>query len=380
MLEQPIYHDPQILINTTKEIVVSFNRDEFHRAAIQTPSHEEPEEMRELVVETLAEEGYSPDVDTEGNIRVTRNPSGQVGTHLVFNTHIDTVPPYVPYSRDGNVIRGRGACDAKGPLAAMLDAFLQADIGDGQLTLALSPNEETAQTGGAFLSETLSADGYIVGEPTGLDVCIAARGNFGGHVTLTGESAHASSPSKGHNPLLAVGTLIDALEQYDDKSGPGRHEVLGNPTLAPTKIEAGGPVNQTPVDCTVSFDRRTVPPETVDGFTESLENYLSSQIPDNFHVEVEAAFPESPDPEAFATDRSSTLVETLAEISGGNIRPFEAATEASYFARDAPVVVFGPGVLADEEGPVAHATREYVSRFAVAEAAETLAATAEQLL
>lgn len=359
---------------------MSFNRDEFHRKAIETPSHEGVEEMRELLVETLSKENHPPEVDQKGNVVANRGTADSSGTHLILNTHIDTVPPHVSYERDGDTVRGRGACDAKGPLAAMIDAFCSADVDDGKLTLAITSDEETSQFGGAYLGDTLTADGYIVGEPTGLDVCPAARGNFGGQVTVFGESAHASDPTEGINPLRAVGTLIEALEQYDKHCGPGEHDVLGSPTLAPTRIEGGGPLNRTPSDCTVSFDRRTVPPETIDEFIDSLESYLRGRLPDIYRFEVEAAYPDSPNPEAFATDLDAELVQALADVSGGKIRPFGAATEASYFADDAPVVVFGPGVLADEDGPVAHADREYVSRSGVKEAAEMIQGTAERML
>ena len=356
-----------------------FDRETFLRRAIQTPSHDRVEAMRDLLVATLREQGYKPEIDEQGAVRVTRGTADSNGTHLVLNTHLDTVLPHVPYERDGDTVRGRGACDAKGSLAAMMDAFCAATLDDGQLTLAVTPNEETSQRGGAHLGATLPADGYIVGEPTGLDVCTAARGNFGGQVTIYGESAHASDPTQGTNPLRALGILIDALERYDEDYGPGEHEVLGNPTLVPTRIEGGGPLNQTPSDCTVSFDRRTVPPETIDEFVTSLQAYLEQQLPDTYRFEVQPAYSDSPNPEAFATNQNSALVETLTEISGGDIRPFGAATEASYFAEQGPVVVFGPGVLADEDGPVAHATREYVSLTAVQDAATLLQATVERL-
>jgi acetylornithine deacetylase/succinyl-diaminopimelate desuccinylase len=361
------------------EVAGVFDRDEFHRRAIQTPSHDGVAAMRELLVTTLTDEGYEPVIDEQGNVRVSRGSADSGGTHLVLNTHLDTVPPHVAYERDGDTVRGRGACDAKGPLAAMLDAFCAAELDDGRLTLAVTPNEETSQRGGAYLGETLAADGYIVGEPTGLDVCTGARGNFGGHVTIYGESAHAGDPSQGTNPPRAVGPLIEALEQYDEAHGPSEHELLGSPTLVPTHIEGGGPLNQTPADCTVSFDRRTVPPETIDEFVASLQEYLEQRLPSTYRFKIKPAYPDSPNPEAFATNGNSTLVETLTEVSGGAIRPFGAATEASYFAAHGPVVVFGPGVLADEAGPVAHASREYVSRAAVRDAAAILQTTVERL-
>ncbi|MEF8821201.1 MAG: M20 family metallopeptidase [Halovenus sp.] len=354
---------------------MAFTREAFHRAAIETPSHEDVTAMRELLVETLESEGIDPDSDSEGNV-LARRGSGE--TELVLNTHIDTVPPHIPYERDGDIVRGRGACDAKGPLAAFLDAFLTADIADSRLTLAITSNEETTQIGGAHLGETLSADGYIVGEPTGLDVCHAARGQFEGEVTIRGESGHASDPTNGTNAIRAAAPILQALESYDQRGGPGAHDLLGPPTLTPSVIEGGEAINQIPAECTIRFDRRTVPPETVESFFTDLESHLAEWLSDAYELDVGLVRPEMPAPEAFETDPGESLVEALLDASGGGLRPFGAATEASYF--DGPVVVFGPGVLADEHGPVAHADREYVDGGELEAAATAVRETIERFL
>lgn len=354
---------------------MSFQLDTFHEEAVSTPSHEDVTAMRDVLVETLDSAGHDPEVDEAGNVLAR---SGE-GDQLVLNTHIDTVPPHIPYERDGDVVRGRGACDAKGPLAALLDAFLSADV-DGGLTLAVTTDEETAQTGGAHLGESLDADGYIVGEPTDLNVCLAARGQFEGEVVIRGESGHASDPANGENAIRAAAPILQALESYDEKRGPGAHELLGRPTLTPSIIEGGEAINQIPGECTIRFDRRTVPPETVGGFFADLRSYLDGYLPDSYDLDVGLVRPGMPAPEAFATDADAPLVEALAAASGGERRPFGAATEASYFADDAPVVVFGPGVLADEEGPVAHAEREYVRLSDVEAAATAVRETVERVL
>jgi len=136
---------------------MSFDALEFHERAVRTESHESVEQMRALLVETLEAGGADPVVDEAGNTLATRTADGfeagneavesDDGTHIVLNTHIDTVPPHVPFAeREGsNVVEGRGACDAKGPLAALVDAFLTAGAaeGDARLTIAVTPDEET---------------------------------------------------------------------------------------------------------------------------------------------------------------------------------------------------------------------------------------------
>lgn len=356
---------------------MSFDVDSFLREAVRTPSHEDVTGMRELVVETLEVAGVDTSVDGVGTVVATR---GTGDPHLVFNTHIDTVLPHVEYRAEGEVIHGRGACDAKGPLAAMVHAFLRASPGSGRLTLALSPDEETTQVGGARLAERLDADGTVVGEPTGLDVCVAARGQFEGSVTVAGESAHAASPEEGTNAIRAACGIIRAMDTYDEHHGPGSHALLGRPTLTPALVTGGEAVNRVPAECTITFDRRSVPPETAGGFVADLRDHLRRREPDGVEVSVSLLRPDMPHPEAFRTDPDARIVRTLRNVGAGEARPFGAATEASYFAAEAPTVVFGPGVLADEFGAVAHAEREYVELPDVERAGTILREAAESFL
>jgi len=360
---------------------MAFDPLDFHAQAVSTPSHESIDAMRSLLVETIEAEGIEAHVDGAGNVRARRG--AEAGPHLLLNTHLDTVPPHVPYERDGDIVRGRGACDAKGPLAAMVGAFLNADPGEGRVTLAVTPDEETTQTGAAHLAETLAFDAAIVGEPTGLDVCHAARGQFEGTVTLSGESAHASDPGDGTNAMRAVGPAIEAMDRYDgpgNPRGPGTHETLGAPTLTPTMIEGGRAPNQVPAECEITFDRRSVPPEESAAFPASLQAHLRERLPAGIDVAVDLVRPDTPFPEAFETDPEARIVAVLRAAGAGAVRPFGAATEAAQFARLAPTVVFGPGVLSDGDGPVAHSPREYVSRREVGQATTTLTNAVEAFL
>ncbi|WP_323173124.1 M20 family metallopeptidase [Natrialba sp. PRR66] len=364
---------------------MGFDITSFHADAVRIPSHEDVSEMREFVLETLREAGHEPTVDDLGNVLATRGGERDAagnGPHIVLNTHIDTVPPHVPYERDGDVIRGRGACDAKGPLAALVAAFLRVEPAAGTLTLAITTDEETLMTGAEGLRERLSADGYIVGEPTGLDVCIAARGQCEGVVTIAGESGHAASVPANRNPIAALSHVLDALRDYDEVAGPSEDAVLGDPKLTPTVLCGGDASNRVPERCRLTFDRRSVPPETSSSFRADLAEFLADRVPAEFDVEVSVDLirPDTPFPRAFVTDEDAELVGTLRAASGGAVRPFGAATEAGFFAADAPTVVFGPGVLADEEGAVAHAEREYVRLPAVESAADVLEATLAELV
>lgn len=330
---------------------MSFNPIQFLEKAVEIPSNDGVGEMREFLCETLEEHGVEPTVDAAGNVLASR---GEGVPRTLLNTHIDTVSPHVPFERDGDLIRGRGACDAKGPLSALLAAFFEAEF-DGELTLAVTPDEETLSTGAHALS--LDFDSCIVGEPTGLDVCTAAKGRFEGTLSIRGENAHAAEPRSGHNAIADAGRVLATLESFD--AGAKAHPDLGGPTLTPTLIEGGTASNQLPDECRITLDRRSVPPETTEAFESALAAHLDSHVP---AVDWEFRFTERETPflEAFETPTDARIVEALRAAGANAPRPFSAATEASYFASEAPTVIFGPGVLADENGAVAHGNREYV--------------------
>jgi acetylornithine deacetylase len=404
-----------------------FDPVSFLEDAVQIPSHESVDRMCEHVVDLLDRRGADPAVVGDGCVLAEkRSPAPDAGPHLVLNTHLDTVTPHVPFergaARDGErgasaevgdgpceVIRGRGACDAKGPLAALLSGFLAADPDRGRLTLALTPDEEALSLGAAALTgrlpgtdDRLDGDLYLVGEPTGLDACTAAKGRFQATVELSGTAAHAAEFA-GANAVAAAEHALAAVRTFD--ADATAHPQLGPPKLTPTVIEGGAATNQVPADCEITVDRRSVPPETAEEFRSSLADAVRESLADGAEggdagaretdgvaAAVALTDRESPFLKAFATDPDHEFVRAVAGAArdagdavglpserGGNVRPFGAATEASYFA-PAPTVVFGPGDLADESGAVAHAQREYVRVREVEAAAAAVEETVAALL
>ena len=367
----------------------------FLEEAVSIDSHESVDEVRDLLVGTLAAAGENPVVDAAGNVRATKGTDE--GPQLVLNTHVDTVPPGLPVERDEDVLRGRGSCDAKGPLAALLAAFLAVEPSAGRLTLAVTPDEETLSTGANALvtGEYVDADGdpvavdpldadlFIVGEPTDCDVCTAARGRFEGTLTLSGSAAHAAEPESGVNAVAALEGALGAIRGFDDDRRS--HPRLGPPTLVPTGVAGGEASNQVPAEARVTLDRRSVPPETAEEFRTELGSTVREAVP-GVDITFELTERRTPFLEAFDTDPEHALVRTLTaaarEVGGGNdgtVRPFGAATEASYFS-PAPTVVFGPGHLADDEGAVAHAEREYVHLSRVRTAARVVTRAVDDLV
>ncbi|MFP4632443.1 MAG: M20/M25/M40 family metallo-hydrolase [Halobacteriales archaeon] len=343
----------------------------FLEEAVAIESHDSVDAMREYLLE-----------------RVTGafgHPSGCVvaekgaGDHTVLlNTHLDTVAPHLPLERDDGVVRGRGACDAKGSLAAMVAAFESFDAAsDLTLRLVVSPDEETTSRGIYDYLKTEAEGGSgelaefaVVGEPTGLDVCTAAKGRYEATVVFHGESAHAAS-GDGRNAVSCASEAVrrfDAIEQSYD-------ELLGESRLTVTRFEGGEASNQVPGRAAVTLDRRPLPDETQGEFVRLVEETL-----EDVGCGYDVVLPDSPSPEsaAFRTDEDDADVRALVEAvrstgHDADLRAFGAACEASYIAEHSPVVVFGPGVISEDDGtPVAHSEHEYVRTEDVRAAADAL--------
>jgi acetylornithine deacetylase len=346
----------------------------FLEETVPIESHESVERMREYLLENLT----GARTHDSGCVVAEKGDEDSAET-VVLNTHMDTVAPHVPYERDEGVVRGRGACDAKGPLAAMVSAYERFDASksDRAVRLVVSPDEETVSRG---LHEYLCAEGgedigfAVVGEPTSLDICTAAKGRFEATVRFVGESAHAASGG-GRNAVSCAAEAVRRLESVE----AAHDELLGESRLTVTRVEGGEASNRVPETAELTLDRRPVPPESSEGFVALVEGTLNGDGGIACEYEVRLADRPTPFLEAFRTDEDDAHVRKFVKAAEGTgneprLRPFGAATEASYLARHAPVVVFGPGAISEEDGtPVAHSEREYVKTGELRKAAEALA-------
>lgn len=345
----------------------------FLEETVPIESHDGVERIREYLVENVT--GAS----VHGSGCVVAEKEGEEDTPtIVLNTHMDTVAPHVPYERDEGVVRGRGSCDAKGPLASMVSAFERAES-EATVRLVVSPDEETTSQGLYDYLQDEGGDSFadfgVVGEPTELDVCTAAKGRFQATVEFHGESAHAASGG-GVNAVSCASEAVRRLEAVE----PEYDDLLGESRLTATRIEGGESANQVPETATVTLDRRPVPPETQEEFVALVEETI-----DGIDCEYDVRLADRPTPflGPFRTDVDDDNVGRLREavkevVDSVELRPFGAATEASYLAQHAPVVVFGPGAIDDGE-PVAHSEREHVRVKEVRDAAEVLTKFLENL-
>jgi acetylornithine deacetylase len=339
---------------------------EYLEQLMRIESHETVDEIQQYLLNTL--EGAT--LDETGCVYAEKEGS-EDGPRIILNTHLDVVSPHIEFERDGDLIRGRGACDAKGSLAPMAIAFSRLNVGAGSLNLLISPDEETTQRGlYEYLSDGIEGDFVIVGEPTGMDICPSARGHYDLEIELFGKSAHGATPESGINTTICAAeaiTNLGDLPRVED-------EELGTNNFTPTIIEGGNRPNQVPEYTKFIVDYRTIPAETREDAVKNIKRVL-----EDLDCEFEISYYEDGSAlDSFKIDRNieriSQFSDAIRHVTGTppTIRPFDAATEAAFFAPSMPVIVFGPGLISDGNQPIAHSEREYVPVAEVEQATDVL--------
>ena len=302
-----------------------------------------------------------------------RRPGG-----LLLEAHLDTQGPagmsHAPFSgalAEGRVW-GRGACDTKAGMAAMLVALRRA-AAEGPPTgalLALVVDEEYQFAG----IERLVADlppgpwrGAVVGEPTGLQVVNRHGGAVRLRCELRGRAAHSSHPEQGENAIYHALRLVEAVRGYHERL---RRRPVADPQVPPsctvTLIEGGEAINVVPEHCVVSLDRRLHPweePPAVQAELLALAAEAVGEAP--LHCEVLLLdAPLAPRPDSAL---AALCLEAVREVGGpGELGGVAYGTDASNLARAGlDAVVLGPGDIQQ-----AHAAEEWVETDQVERAAE----------
>jgi acetylornithine deacetylase len=194
------------------------------------------------------------------------------GRSLMLNAHLDTVGvqgmehPFAGDIQEGR-LRGRGAYDMKGSLAACLAAAKALAEGGprlrGDLVVAAVADEEYASLGTADVVAARRVDAAIVTEPTELDLCVAHKGFVWLEVETTGRAAHGSRFAEGVDANMRMGRFLarlDTLERALRARAP--HPLVGPPSLHAPVIRGGSELSTYAASCRLGIERRTVPGET----------------------------------------------------------------------------------------------------------------------
>jgi acetylornithine deacetylase len=341
--------------------------------------------VAEFLAATAAHAGleveFQPVAPGRGNLLARLRPSGKTRQRILLAPHLDTVGAgdrqFSPRKAGGRIF-GRGACDTKGSVAAMLGALMslarQGRRPAGtEIVFAGLVDEEHAQAGSRALARSgIKADLAIVGEATRLQVVTAHKGGLWLRLETHGKSAHGSRPELGRNAILAMAKVVAVLEtEYAAQLRRRSHPLLGRPTISVGTICGGVQPNIVPDSCSILIDRRTLPGETESGVEHEMISLLRRN---QLKVSMEEArlAPCLP----LETDPALPLVSAFLR-SAGQSRPAGAQyfCDASVLAQGGiPSVVFGPGDIAQ-----AHTEREWISAASLARAQAILLRFLESL-
>ena len=266
-----------------------------------------------------------PVVDDRFNIIATLDPP-----EVVLSTHIDTVPPFFPGREVEGKLYGRGACDAKGILAAQMAALEQLRAeGERRVGLLVVVGEEHGSHGAhAANAQPLGSRYLINGEPTGSRLGAATRGVYRVRLAAKGRAAHSSNPELG---VSAIEKLIDALLQLRELSLPENQE-MGR-TSYTVGLMSGG-----------------IAPNVVPPFAEAEVNFRTVGPADDVRTALE--------PLAGTVDLSDVgevPPVTLETVPGFEAETFAFTTDIPFLSAWGEPLLFGPGSIL-----VAHTADEHV--------------------
>ena len=208
------------------------------------------------------------------------------GPTFAFNTHIDVVPagdgwtsdPFRLRERDGQLF-GRGSCDAKGPLVAMLEAMrlliAQRDNWSGTLLGVFVADEEVGSRGAkSYVKMAPKVDYCLIGEPTSCQTVIAHKGSLRPLVRVHGKTAHSGMPDLGVNAILKSARLLEMIVEEHERTSQMEHPLVGKASLTVTRANGGHADNVVPASCDFLLDRRIIPGEDEEAVKRSIADLV----------------------------------------------------------------------------------------------------------
>lgn len=343
--------------------------------------------LADLVAADLRAIGLEPKrevVHTGGRDNVLASLPGSPGAPLVMlHAHMDTVAfsgkaTADPIVADGNVY-GRGSCDTKGSLVAMVEALhvlRSTDAPRASVLFVAGIDEEVGGTGSEKLADLHPEIDYaIVGEPTSLEMATAHKGVLRFEIATSGVPAHSSKPHLGVNAIHAMSRVLDAIERdYIPRLGAHAHPLVGAGTMNVSTIVGGSGHNVVPASAVIAVDRRVIPGEEPEALLAEFDELLDGVRAAGHIVERRPPFLvtapldtpfDHPVVQALGAARRD-LVGTFGDPIGVTF-----GTDASFFGpAGIGCVIFGPGSI-DQ----AHADEEWVGVEETALAAEIIAQT-----
>ncbi len=307
------------------------------------------ENIATFVFEELKRQGVNPK-------RKGDNVWVELGTgktpRMLLNSHLDTVPPasewsfplYEPFEKDGKIY-GLGSNDAKASVASMICAALEdwkeTKGRKGTLVLALTCNEEAGCKGlETVVDDFLPIDGAIVGEPNGLQICVAQKGALIYHLCWKGKLSHAAHGSHDNAMQKAIEDLARLYDLKWEKNDP----FLGESRVEITQVHAGERTNVIPGEVRASLDIRYAPVYEPDEILEKIGRIIRGEI--DVYSDRRCAVHTSPE---------SAIVRAAQRAKPGAPLVGSKTSSDWVFLKGVPAIKMGPG-----KTEVSHTADEYI--------------------
>ncbi len=281
---------------------------------------------------------------------------------VAFAPHLDTVgvagmtvPPFQLQARGGK-LHGRGACDTKGPAAALLAALARWVKSPARrasrtrwMVVATAGEEQGSLGAQALVESGLRPDFLVALEPTNLAVVHAAKGLLRVWLEVPGRAVHGATPERGVNAVYRALPLLAALrDEFAPLLAGRKHPVLGGGSLNLGIVQGGKELNLVPASCRLGLDIRLHP-----GFPAaeviSRLRALSARHAPGTTLRIHRAGP------AFITDRRSPWTRQLRDAARGWAVAHWFCDANVFGAAGVPAVAFGPGSIAQ-----AHTRNEFI--------------------
>ncbi len=260
---------------------------------IRIPSHKYVEnresKIAEFIYDYCRKNGLETEMQEVDGLRrnvIARIRGKGTGKILIFNGHIDTVPPYEmtiePFRaeiKDGYVL-GRGSNDMKGAVACMITAMIDIKrrgmmLGGDIILTAVIGEEEKSEGTEYVVKSGISADGAVVGEPSNYGYALGHRGLEWLEIKIEGKTAHGGIPELGINAISKASKLIQAIEKELVPILKERQNEWMGPSVMNFGLIKGGTQPSSVADsCIIQIDRRYLPDESVKSVIGEYQNII----------------------------------------------------------------------------------------------------------
>lgn len=270
---------------------------------------------------------------------------------LIFSTHIDTVPPYIPFREDEEFIYGRGACDAKGILAAQIEAAQRLRAaGENRIGLLFVVGEERNSAGALHANSNPIGSRFLIdGEPTENKLAVGSKGSLRAEVIARGKAAHSAYPEMGESAILRLLDLLEEVRRMKFDPDP----LLGETTCNIGILEGGIKANVIPDWARAEIMFRSVEP--LERIKARLEAVAAERAEIRYLFEVP--------------------IVTMSVMEGFETTVVSFTSDVPFLGRWGRPYLVGPGSILD-----AHTEHERISKKQLFEGVDLYVRLATQLL